>query len=233
MLRKQRNHEEFDLHFKKDVTGCLTPATSRFYGSFIFPAAERSILLSELLLELLDGDLRRALGHVRQHNLHAVLARDEVGALRTLAEEMDRVEIAARGADAAADALVRVHHGGTAAEAAAGLEPDLLLGERAVRVGKGLLRCLAGVEGGLLTLRLFHLFRRERNVCLVQLNVIFNFGQNVLRSSFGIHMELGENSFTTRLLPFFQALPSAFLMSIFCQESESFLHRAIVQYSII
>ena len=51
---------------------------------------------------------------------------------------MDGVELAAGGADAAADALVLIHGGGPAAEAAGGLQFHLLLGEGDAVIPEGL-----------------------------------------------------------------------------------------------
>jgi len=76
---------------------------------------------------LANSDIVLALLGVLGKGLVAV---EEFYALDIIAaNEMDGIEFAARGADAAADALVLVDDGGAAAKAAGGLFLELLLGE--------------------------------------------------------------------------------------------------------
>ena len=73
-----------------------------------------------------------------QHGQDLVLAAHQVGSLGHVALQVDGVEHAAGGAQAAADAAVPVHDGDAAAQAAAGLGLDLLLGEGETVMLKGL-----------------------------------------------------------------------------------------------
>ena len=57
---------------------------------------------------------------------------------RQIPRQVDGVELAARGAKSAANALVKIHHGGSALEAAAAFDLHLLLGERLAKVREGL-----------------------------------------------------------------------------------------------
>src|SRR5699024_12201814 len=74
---------------------------------------------------------------------------------------------ALRGADAAADALVGVHHAAPAAQAAGGLGPDLLGREGHALVLHG--EHLRRVYGGLRARRLAEAVRGQGDVLLVQL----------------------------------------------------------------
>ena len=69
--------------------------------------------LLDFALMALDGD--GALDDVWQDLLHGVFARHHVGCFGQIAVEVDGVEHALRGADAAPDALVGVDDGGAAA----------------------------------------------------------------------------------------------------------------------
>ena len=67
------------------------------------------------ILCLLDGKLRNAFGVVSEDGWNLLLGNDHIAALGVLAEQVDRVKLALGGADAASDALVLVHDGGSAA----------------------------------------------------------------------------------------------------------------------
>ena len=82
-------------------------------------------------------DLDAPLDHVGQDGLHLVLAGVHGAALRALPVQVDGVEGALGGADAAADALVGVHDAGAAAQAAGRLGLDLLGGEGHALVPEG------------------------------------------------------------------------------------------------
>ena len=78
-----------------------------------------------LFAEDLDGLHARIL----EHRADLVLAADHGGGFGNIALEVDRVEHAASGAQAAADAAVGIHDAHAAAQAAAGLRLDLLFGK--------------------------------------------------------------------------------------------------------
>lgn len=122
---------------------------------------------SNLALYALDGELCRALYAVLDDGLLGVVAVYVVCKLRTAAREMDGVELAADGADAAADALVLVNGSRPAAETAGGLQLDLLLGEGDTVILEG--AGLALVMALLLTGRGFELFKGDLRVMLVKL----------------------------------------------------------------
>lgn len=67
-----------------------------------------------------------------------IFGTDIVGALRMIASQMDCIEGALCRADSAADAAVVVHNRGAAAQAAAGLNLNLLFGEGLFVLVKGL-----------------------------------------------------------------------------------------------
>ena len=79
--------------------------------------------------KLLFEDLHFALGNIGTHRFELVLRRNHRAVLRTVALEVNRVKLALRGADAAADALIRINDTSSAAEAAGSFCPDLFLGE--------------------------------------------------------------------------------------------------------
>ena len=88
-----------------------------------------------LSAHLADLDLLLTLRDELRQHLRTVEVLDVVDK-GTLAQ-VDRVELAARGAHAAAEALVRIDEGGTAAEAARGLKLELLLGKGLAVVFEG------------------------------------------------------------------------------------------------
>ena len=130
--------------------------------------ALQSRLLGNGVLHFLDGDGARLLRDVRQQRGDTLLAGHEaLGSLRMVALEVDRVEHAARGAQAAADAAVRIDDRHAAAEAAGCLRLDLLLGEgeTVVLEALGLLR----VVQDRLTSRRVEAVGAQQDVVLVEL----------------------------------------------------------------
>ena len=86
----------------------------------------------KILALFLDQHLRSALDHIRQQGSDLVFGLYHSAALRMLAVEVDGVERALGGAEAAAYAAVLVHYGSTAAQAPCRLLAHLLFGEGAV-----------------------------------------------------------------------------------------------------
>ena len=88
------------------------------------------------VLCLLDGKLRDAFGVVSEDGRDLLLGDDHIAAFGVLAEQVDRVKLTLGGADTTSDALVLIHDGGSAAQAAGSFRFDLFLGEWQSLVGE-------------------------------------------------------------------------------------------------
>lgn len=98
-------------------------------------------------------------------NLSSLLS--HLAALGQVAVQADGIKRALCRADAAANALVRVHNAGTAAQTARCLDFDLILGQRQVRVTEETVRVNARIQRGGLARRTVILAQRQ--IRLVQL----------------------------------------------------------------
>lgn len=87
--------------------------------------------------------------------------------------QADGIKLALCRADAAANALVRVHNAGTAAQTARCLDFDLILGQRQVRVTEGTVRVNARIQrGGLARCAVILAQRQIRLVQLVEVAAV-------------------------------------------------------------
>ena len=104
-----------------------------------------------LLLGKSQLDLQSLLGAVAQNDGDFLFTDDHGGAFRPLPVELDGIKGALGGANAAADALVGIHHGRAAAQAPGSLRLDLLLREGQAGIPEGVLVINGGIPAGNLT----------------------------------------------------------------------------------
>ena len=125
-----------------------------FFGHILHRAddVEHNAKFVHLLILFPKADLHFALYHVRQNGLELIFRPHHGAAFGQVAVQVDGIEFTLGGTNAAANALVGVHHAGTAAQAAGCFGFYLCFGqgqvgipERTVRVD-GIIHsgCLAG-----------------------------------------------------------------------------------------
>ena len=116
---------------------------------------EQSVVSGDAFNSIFNGALDNAGGAFRSifdELRNPLLTRYQVGSIRMRTLQVDGVECALRGADAAADASDLVYDGSSAGQAAGRLNLDLLLGEALDVLFEGLGAVNVGDELGLLTL---------------------------------------------------------------------------------
>ena len=122
--------------------------------------------MTNLVFHLFDGDVRGTLGTACENYLLRIVTAHVIDKFRMVPYQMDGIEFASCGADAASDAAVLIHHGGPATQAPAGFRLDLLLRQGDAVVAHGLV--LFGIVGDFCAGRTVETFRIQYDIVFIQ-----------------------------------------------------------------